>query len=157
MPTHLPDENNGVQPKHGSCCIHCNGVYLTGVRSSQIRLTTGPKTASYSDVSTTIPDAIHQQILLIDDSNQIHALVAVDALSASEGRLRTILDHSRAMVYVVDKAKRLRFVNRRWQPRFGLTNEQVAGRSIYDFFPRGGRPVGGEQPPGAGLALGRRD
>ncbi len=36
----------------------------------------------------------------------------------------------------MDDRQRLLFINHRWEPLFGLTNEQVAGRSLYDFFPR---------------------
>jgi PAS domain S-box-containing protein len=59
-----------------------------------------------------------------------------DALRASEARLRLILDNTPAMVYVVDHEQRFTFINRQWETVFNLTNDQVAGRSLYDFFPR---------------------
>ena len=59
-----------------------------------------------------------------------------DALRASESRLRLILDNTPAMVYVLDHEQRFTFINRRWETVFNLTNDQVAGRSLYDFFPR---------------------
>ncbi|HEV2293106.1 MAG TPA: PAS domain-containing protein [Tepidisphaeraceae bacterium] len=59
-----------------------------------------------------------------------------EALRASEERLASILNNVPAMVYVVDAQDRFQFVNARWEPSFGLTNERAAGRSIYEFFPR---------------------
>ena len=59
-----------------------------------------------------------------------------EALQASEARLRTILDNAPAVVYLVDAQQRFTFINRRWEPLFNLTNDQVAGRSLYEFFPR---------------------
>jgi PAS domain S-box-containing protein len=61
---------------------------------------------------------------------------AEQALRSSEARLRIILDNAPAMVYVVDREHRFMFINRRWKKVFNLTNEQVAGRSFYDFFPK---------------------
>lgn len=58
------------------------------------------------------------------------------ALQSSEARLRVILDNAPAMVYLVDPEHRFIFINRRWKSVFNLTNEQVAGRSFYDFFPK---------------------
>lgn len=58
------------------------------------------------------------------------------ALHESEGRLFAILDHTPAMVYVVGTDNRFQFINRRWKTLFGLSNKDVAGRSIYEFFPR---------------------
>ena len=59
-----------------------------------------------------------------------------EAVQASEARLRTILDNAPAVVYLVDAEQRFTFINRRWEALFNLTNDQVAGRSLYDFFPR---------------------
>jgi len=61
---------------------------------------------------------------------------ALGALRESEARLTAILDNTPAMVYVVDTQNRFQFINRRWQPVFGLSTEQVVGHSVYDFFPK---------------------
>ena len=62
--------------------------------------------------------------------------LAEAALRESEGRLSAILSNMPAMVYVVDKENRFRFINRRWESVFGLNVSDASGRSIYDFFPR---------------------
>lgn len=49
-----------------------------------------------------------------------------EELRGSEAQLAAILDHAHAMVYVVDRHGRFQFINRRWQPVSGLTNEQCA-------------------------------
>ena len=61
---------------------------------------------------------------------------AEQALRSSEARLRVILDNAPAIVYLVDPEHRFIFINSRWNTVFDLTNEQVAGRSFYDFFPK---------------------
>ena len=61
---------------------------------------------------------------------------AEQALRSSEARLRVILDNAPAIVYLVDSEHRFIFINRRWKTVFNLTNEQVAGRSFYEFFPK---------------------
>jgi PAS domain S-box-containing protein len=57
------------------------------------------------------------------------------ALRASEARLQAVLDHTPALVYLVDADGRLVLINRRWREVFGLTTERVAGRPLHDFFP----------------------
>jgi PAS domain S-box-containing protein len=59
-----------------------------------------------------------------------------EALRAGETKLRTILDNTPAPVYLVDDAQRFTFINRRFEALFNVTSDQVAGRSVYDFFPR---------------------
>jgi PAS domain S-box-containing protein len=54
----------------------------------------------------------------------------------SEQRLSAILNNTPAMVYVVDAEGRFEFVNGRWGPVFGLTNDRVSGRSVYDLLPK---------------------
>jgi PAS domain S-box-containing protein len=58
------------------------------------------------------------------------------ALSESEARLRAILDNTSAIIYLVDRENRLLHINRRWLDVFGVTNEQVVGRSLYELFPK---------------------
>ena len=60
---------------------------------------------------------------------------AEDRLRESEARLQAILDHTPAIIYLVDAEGRFLLINRRWKEVFGLTNEQVAGRFLHDFFP----------------------
>jgi PAS domain S-box-containing protein len=59
---------------------------------------------------------------------------AQQALRVSEERLRTILDNTTALVYVVDASCRFLLVNRAWGTRFGLEPDAIVGRSIHDLF-----------------------
>lgn len=58
------------------------------------------------------------------------------SLQESEASLKAILDNTQAIVYLMDPENRFLHINRHWQNVFGLTNERVAGRSIYEFFPQ---------------------
>ncbi|MFZ5877350.1 MAG: PAS domain S-box protein [Nitrospirota bacterium] len=58
------------------------------------------------------------------------------ALRESEERLRSILDNTSAVVYMLDTRQRFLFVNRRWENLFHRSRAEVAGKSIYDVFPR---------------------
>ena len=59
---------------------------------------------------------------------------AEEKLRASETKLRAILDHAPAVIYLVDEQDRLVLVNRRWETLFGKTNKEVAGKSIFEVF-----------------------
>ena len=58
-----------------------------------------------------------------------------EELSHRLQELQAILESTSAVVYLMDCEDRFIHINRRWQQVFGLVNEQVAGRSIYEFFP----------------------
>jgi PAS domain S-box-containing protein len=75
---------------------------------------------------------VHTRCLTRDVTERKHA---EDRLRESEARLQAVLDHTPAIVYVVDAQGRFLLINRRWKEVFGLTNEQVAGRFLQDFFP----------------------
>jgi PAS domain S-box-containing protein len=61
---------------------------------------------------------------------------AEKALHASEARLRAILDHSPAVIFLKDTQGRYLHVNRQFERQFGLDRSQVAGRTDRDIFPR---------------------
>jgi PAS domain S-box-containing protein len=56
------------------------------------------------------------------------------ALQASETQLRQITDAVPALIAYVDKEQRFRFHNRAYESTFGLTREQVQGRSLAEVF-----------------------
>ncbi len=58
------------------------------------------------------------------------------ALAASEARLRAILDHSPAVIFLKDKQGRYLHVNRQVHRLFGLRKRQVVGRTDREIFPR---------------------
>jgi PAS domain S-box-containing protein len=59
---------------------------------------------------------------------------AEHALRASEQRLRTVLDNTTALVYVVDVHCRFLLVNRAFGAALGADEEAVLGRSLHDLF-----------------------
>lgn len=57
-------------------------------------------------------------------------------LRESEERLRTIMDNSVAVIYLKDADGRYITINRRFEDLFGVTREDVKGRSDHDIFPK---------------------
>ena len=49
--------------------------------------------------------------------------------------LQTIVDSSRAVVYLKDLEGRYQIINRQWAELFGVTKESVVGKTDYDVFP----------------------
>jgi PAS domain S-box-containing protein len=58
------------------------------------------------------------------------------ALRDSEERLRSILDHATAVVYMKDIDLRYVLVNRQFEKVFSVTNEQVRGKKDTEVFPK---------------------
>lgn len=58
------------------------------------------------------------------------------ALRESEERLRSILDHATAAVYMKDIDLRYVLVNRQFEKIFAVTNEQVLGKTDPQIFPK---------------------
>lgn len=56
-------------------------------------------------------------------------------LRESQARLRTIIDSTPALVYVVDATSRFQLVNRHFAQRFSLDPAEVVGASLFDHFP----------------------
>ena len=59
-----------------------------------------------------------------------------EALAQSEERLRAILDHATAVVYVVDREQRYTFVNRQREKLFRHSRREVAGRTTQELLPK---------------------
>ncbi|MEO5349876.1 MAG: PAS domain S-box protein [Magnetococcus sp. YQC-3] len=56
-------------------------------------------------------------------------------LQASEERLRSVLDNTRAVVFIKDLQGRYLFINRRYAELFHIAKSDIAGKSDYDIFP----------------------
>ncbi|RKH74803.1 PAS domain S-box protein [Corallococcus aberystwythensis] len=61
---------------------------------------------------------------------------AEEALQESEQRLRAILDNAPTVFFLLDPQGRFLFVNREWERLYHRTRQQVAGRTVFDVFPR---------------------
>jgi diguanylate cyclase (GGDEF)-like protein/PAS domain S-box-containing protein/putative nucleotidyltransferase with HDIG domain len=60
---------------------------------------------------------------------------AEEACRRGEDLVRTIIDSTRAVVYLKDPEGRYRLINRRWAELFGVTQESVVGQTDHDIFP----------------------
>jgi hypothetical protein len=57
-------------------------------------------------------------------------------LSASEARLRSILDNSSTVIFLKDLEGKYLLVNRRFEELHHVTNEEMIGRTDHDIFPK---------------------
>ncbi|AFZ23658.1 PAS domain S-box [Cylindrospermum stagnale PCC 7417] len=58
------------------------------------------------------------------------------ALRETQQQLQAILDNSPAVIYALDTQSRFMLVNRQYEKLFNITQEQIAGKSLYDVFLR---------------------
>ncbi len=58
------------------------------------------------------------------------------ALRETQERLQAILDNSPTVIYVMDTQNRYMLINRQFEKLFNVTQEQTAGKSIYDIWSR---------------------
>ena len=72
-----------------------------------------------------------------DLENEIHTRRKSEfAHRESEERLRSILDHATAVVYMKDFDLRYVLVNRQFEKVFAVTNEQIRGKTDPEIFPK---------------------
>ncbi len=61
---------------------------------------------------------------------------AVQALRESEERFRTVVDNLPSAVFLKDREGRYLLVNKRYRDWYGVTDEQILGKTAYDRFPK---------------------
>jgi PAS domain S-box-containing protein len=100
------------------------------------------------DISTSLADGSPERLSII-----AHAAYAIgreaayarqeadlrqaqQSLRESESQLRAILDNTTAVIYLMDSQDRFLHINRRWEQLFGMTNDQLVGKSLDEFFPQ---------------------
>jgi PAS domain S-box-containing protein len=69
----------------------------------------------------------------LQESNQRIANIEA-ALRTSQEQLQAILDNSPAVIYLTDVQNRYLLINRNYENLFGLTKEQLLGKSIYEIW-----------------------
>src|SRR5262249_45300281 len=62
--------------------------------------------------------------------------LADKALRESEERFRAVFDNTLTVIYVLDTESRFLLVNHRFQTLFHVSNEQIAGKSLEEVFPK---------------------
>ena len=83
----------------------------------------------------------------IDTNNEIAGIVASsrditdikrteENLRESEARLRSILDHTPALVFMKDLEGRYIAINRRCEQVLGVSNEDIMGKTAHEFLPK---------------------
>ncbi len=60
---------------------------------------------------------------------------AQERLARSEQRLRSVLDHTTACVYMKDPAGRYELINRRFEELFHISLDEIRGRTDFEIFP----------------------
>ena len=69
----------------------------------------------------------------LQESNQRIANIEA-ALRERQEQLQAILDNSPAVIYLMDVENRYLLINRNYENLFGLTKEQILGKSIYEIW-----------------------
>lgn len=82
--------------------------------------------AQHRDVAST-PDPGPERPRSLED--------AEEACRRGENLLRTIINSSRAVIFLKDSAGRYLLVNRQWTELLGITPEMAVGRTDHDLFP----------------------
>ncbi|MDP6787530.1 MAG: PAS domain S-box protein, partial [Rhodospirillales bacterium] len=60
---------------------------------------------------------------------------AEEALRESEARFKSVTDNSPSLIYLKDTKGRYLFVNKEFERRQGISNNDIVGKTAYDFFP----------------------
>ncbi len=60
---------------------------------------------------------------------------AEEKLKESEARLQSILDNSTTVIYVKDVEGKYLLINKRFEDLFGVTREEIKGKTDHDIFP----------------------
>ncbi len=77
-------------------------------------------------------DRVEGAVVTVRDITELHRARA--ALVASEARLRSVLTHTPAMVFLKDLKGRYQMANRRFGECYGLAEEAILGRTVSDLF-----------------------
>jgi len=99
---------------------------LVGVLSTHYRTPSRP-----DDRSLRLLDLLARQVTDLIDGN-----LAQKELRESEQRLRNVIDHANATVWIKDPDGRFLMINHYMEKALSLTKDEVIGRTVFDLFPR---------------------
>src|SRR6266508_2161487 len=91
--------------------------------------------SSYRWLQWRVVPAVDEQLLYASARDVTVRKETETALRASEDRFRTFMDESPAIAMMKDEEGRYVYVSQRWLEGYGLTKEQVIGRTAYELFP----------------------
>ncbi len=97
---------------------------LVGVLSTHYRATCRP-----DQQNLRLLDVLARQV-----TDLIEAQQAQDALRGSEQRLRDVMDHANATVWLKDLEGRFLMINRYMEKELHLSKDQVIGQTVFDLF-----------------------
>ncbi len=100
------------------------GGRLVGVLSTHYRATCRP-----DEQNLRLLDVLARQV-----TDLIEAQQAQEALRESEQRLRDLMDHANATVWLKDLEGRFLMVNRYLEKELVLPKDQILGRTVFDLF-----------------------
>jgi PAS domain S-box-containing protein len=118
MLPHSPSERRG--DRFVGAFLHKDGTSVRLTTNAVALAALGEQAAGYRGISR--PAAERRSV--------------VEALSETERRFKSILDHSTTVIYVKDPEGRYLQVNRRYEELFHITNERIAGKTDWDVFPK---------------------
>jgi diguanylate cyclase (GGDEF)-like protein/PAS domain S-box-containing protein len=78
-------------------------------------------------------ERIEGVVVTMRDVTQLHR--AAEALAKSEARLRSVMDHIPALVFLKDRHGRFQEVNPEFLRVYGLERAEVLGRTVHELFP----------------------
>jgi PAS domain S-box-containing protein len=98
--------------------------YGTGVRNFfEIR---------YTPIRSAAHDVIGVTVMAVNINDR---LAAGKALLVSEERFNAFMDASPAIAWVTDMDGHLQYVNKAWESAYGLTRDEVKGKTAFECFP----------------------
>lgn len=81
-----------------------------------------------------LPIAVQREVEQLSLEERLQK--AEKGLLEADGRLRSILDNTTAVIYIKDKEGRYIFVNRRFEKLFHVSSKDIAGKTDHDIFPK---------------------
>ncbi len=105
------------------------GIAMSHVQSPIDR----PARCTKAELSVQV-ETLKRRVAVLEEA-AVDRIRVEDALRMSEARLRAIMNHAPAEIFLVDREGRYVLVNGEFERRYGLTEKQVVGKTMGEFFP----------------------